>query len=684
MSNKPKAPKFIEGKPYHFSLYSDINEAENRSADIGFPIFCCGWGKDGTIYIGGGGGARGTGVRSAVVACRLIDAVGIDHNSHAEALIDPILLPHTPLPAHPQLQIVGEVSTFNEIVFAMREHSFGDTTKLVCSVGGSVVIFEASGVGCVASSPLPPFLSRQENSSHTPVYTNQDTETSSRVFTVKTPFKSPLLSQLSHTPLKSVLSSFTAHGRKTLKTVMRFKTDFHAEDSFQAVSSLTHDGKILVSGGQDGLIRAFLLDDPDLEYTAVSATTLNADGGMNTPAKGSVIFPPYVSPKCLVVGRFDEGVLSLTINRDSTLVASVGEGCIDHLCVWALPSVEELAQYGVRIPNDYVDNAGYCNTTPGGPKNKRGETPIPMDPNSSYAISHTNSDRLKPVLVIESVKNCQFKQLQFWTPPIIDPRTLPKSSLGIFEDDVGYDPSLDVSREVQRINDLPERRPPHHTLLGLWNENRKGSSLCEWEVSSGTSYTQQLNSPYTIRFNNKTKTVSGDKSGNTTVRLVHDKIISPTEAAAQLCISPNGHYIGISTENLYVFTGPDHPYVRNLHLRAQKLPCPASLAALPPLTLVCERKKCFELACTGLSFDPCSRLLVAVSASRFVPFLPIKHDVKPSCISRGCTRVRKTCCSGLSQWFLVLINILIIAWIASLVHIYSQSVKQIEEDQYFH
>ena len=97
--------------------------------------------------------------------------------------------------------------------------------------------------------------------------------------------------------------------------------------------------------------------------------------------------------------------------------------------------------------------------------------------------------------------------------------------------------------------------------------------------------------------------------------------ISPKHTVTQMAMSPNGHYLAIATNaDLHIFTGPCPAEARNIQLQALGQPV---ITNAPPLSRVALREKCFEMPCTGISFDPSSRIAVGVCATRAVVFLPV-------------------------------------------------------------
>lgn len=196
--------------PYVFYYYQDIEQAESRSADIGFPIFCLHWSPDGTIFIGGGGGTKGTGVRSALVACRLVDSKAVQRRDHLQCLIDPEQLADVQfdLTEHLQIQAVGEIDTDDNVVTSIlssgpqmivcklyiytysicylisflqsaapyliqftpnrpRRTSSRNTLPgayICASAGKDTVIFQTRGYGSISASKLPGFPSSEYES----------------------------------------------------------------------------------------------------------------------------------------------------------------------------------------------------------------------------------------------------------------------------------------------------------------------------------------------------------------------------------------------------------------------------------------------------------------------------------------------------------------------------------------
>jgi len=322
--------KAREGDPFKFFHYGTLTEAEGISRDIGFPPFCCAWAPDGTILVGGGGGTKGTGVRSAMIACRLVDGDAAERGSMCEALVDPIELAHSKcaLPIRPQLQAVGEVSTDDEIVFSIDQHVTDTNTTLAASVGPYTCIFEMSGFGSLSSSPLPPCLPHGVID-----LLGAETALQQQVQRIVpgTPFKSPLLSRLKipGASLSSLLSQLTEQGPRKLTLKYKFRTDFSlatrsSDYGYQIACALTPDASVLVTGGSDGIVRAFLLQDHELSMTAVTAGKKYPQ----TPGKNSIPASVLVSPLSMCLGRLDGEVQSLSLSSDGTLaaVSAAGEG----------------------------------------------------------------------------------------------------------------------------------------------------------------------------------------------------------------------------------------------------------------------------------------------------------------------------------------------------------------------
>lgn len=91
-------------------------------------------------------------------------------------------------------------------------------------------------------------------------------------------------------------------------------------------------------------------------------------------------------------------------------------------------------------------------------------------------------------------------------------------------------------------------------------------------------------------------------------------------------ISPNGHFIAVASEHIYIYTGPSTIHNRIQDLRSQGYPLQMikDFSTLPPLSLVTVKRNIFvDLPCTGMAFDPSSRLVIAVSACRGIAFVPI-------------------------------------------------------------
>ncbi len=388
---KTRTPLFPEGKPFEFYHYRDIEEAESRSSDIGFPLFSCLWDSDGTVYLGGGGGSKGMGVRSAVVACRMIDGSAVDANLPFEALVPPaeVAAGTADIPSQPLMQAVGELSSCDEIVLSMTTTPYNylfpapltsglatrmGTTPLLTSGGGGgrhrsllpppsagtaaggsgvsrplftdpsapgagaasansvgagtdagagegsvptgaplmaigagvcTVIFETRGTGSVCASTLPPFKPKPTDDG------DDTTTTAAAAAAAPTRALSPFLSS---SPFAHLASPGTAlggigssHRKRPLKR-FAFRTDFAPRQGIQTVNAFSPDGRLYAAGGQDGVVRVFLLDDPELLYTAVTpaaplvplvAGAAGAAGGAGaagasapqTPARGSFAGP---------------------------------------------------------------------------------------------------------------------------------------------------------------------------------------------------------------------------------------------------------------------------------------------------------------------------------------------------------------------------------------------------------
>jgi hypothetical protein len=245
-----------------------------------------------------------------------VDGEAARQGNMADSLIDPYDLAQgvCPIPRQPQLQAVGEVSTHDEIVCSLDQRHEGDDTVLACSVGPYTCIFRVHGFGSLAASPLPPCMPHG-------VIDLLATDAPPAAASTRphaTPFKSPLLSRLRvpGASLQQLLNQLSAEGPRALSLQYRFRTDFAPQKGYQVACQITSDGAVLVAGGSDGVVRAFLLDDPDLAYTAVRAGAAH----LHTPRRGAAPPPAHVSPLQLVVGRVRGEVQALAVAPGDALV----------------------------------------------------------------------------------------------------------------------------------------------------------------------------------------------------------------------------------------------------------------------------------------------------------------------------------------------------------------------------
>lgn len=169
--------------------------------------------------------------------------------------------------------------------------------------------------------------------------------------------------------------------------------------------------------------------------------------------------------------------------------------------------------------------------------------------------------------------------------------------------------------------------------------------------------------------------------------------------ASRLTISPCRQFIGIATDRLMIYTSPSAPRVRAHVLSKLGLGVSPQLASLRPLTRVVVGDPVFNaLPCSGLAFDPISRMLMGVSPSKAVVFLHNKvtdvaaRKVRPSrsgdedddddyeddesVEAAGflgmlfcCCIWKRLCCSRResSSWSLFIVNLLLVLLVAALL-----------------
>jgi hypothetical protein len=324
----PKEVKFKESPPFQYYNYSTIDEAEARSGNIGFPIFSSQWLDDGSVLLGGGGGSRGRDVRSALVTCRLVDGVAVDSFLPQQALIDPLALStaQVSVPSLPMIQAVGEITTADAIVSSISNSANNvgglGNSILAAGAGACSIVFEIKGFGSLASSQLPPCRDLNQPNSNLDYYRAVQQQTlmtntlAAQKFTqptlpFSTPFKSPLLShtlslssissvngssafppslpssvstnstaltnistqnpsQNNTSSLQKVISQLTKEGKRTMMPKLRFRCDFSPRDSFVSAIKFSRDGKLCFTGGQDGVVRVWWVQDPALFSTYVT------------------------------------------------------------------------------------------------------------------------------------------------------------------------------------------------------------------------------------------------------------------------------------------------------------------------------------------------------------------------------------------------------------------------------
>jgi WD40 repeat protein len=774
---KARAPAFPEGKPYEFYHYRDIDEAEARSRDIGFPLFCCHWDADGTAYIGGGGGTRGMGVRSAVVACRLVDGDAIDANLPFEALVSPdeVAAGTAEIPAQPFLQAVGEVTTDDDMVLSVAStpHNylfpapltsgltaaatarpgslqstphgpprapagaaspasassssgvgtgvnrplFGSPTGLLSppsaavssssssssrsesdngaadpaaapllAVSASVctVIFESRGSGAVASSSLPPFKPQADPAAPAG------------------PLSSPAPLPRLTSPLSRLSSPSGATaagvGRKRPLKRFAFRTDFADRQGIQSCAVFSPDGRLLAAGGQDGVVRVFLLDDPDLLYTAVvpgpavgggAAAQLRTLAGQRgvvpgsvpqTPARpGAGVGPgrapptasrsnfsalvaftprvnpivvspystaaapplPFVSPLFLAAAKLAGPVKTLGWSPcGRALIATMEADDEAAVSFWRAPSAADVRARGVRIPVDYLDATGRVDHFAGAgaassnsaAESKQQPSGERRAPAASVAAAYTGCDDLRPLAILTVEPELEIRGAVYWAPPqlaaLTDPRTgkpLPAAAAT-----TGALAGADVL-----LATVSHRRTQKHRQTGP-------GYLCRYFVPQSLYEQEPLPAELARAPPTGPKVPAPDAKFVAArargVRLSAEVLIEKEDAPVQMVVSPNGQFVAVATtKSLHVFTGPAPTATRAAVLSAQGLDddfC-RSVAHLPPLSLASVKPRCFGLPCTGLSFDPSSRAVLSVSASRGIAILPIRPEPRRGCCGGG-------------------------------------------------
>lgn len=715
-NKKSRTLRFTPGRPFEFYHYTDLAEAESRSADIGFPPFCAHWAADGTLFVAGGGGTKGMGVRSAIVACRLVDRAAIIRDDLIGAFVDPedLSSPARPLPIHPQLQTVGEVDTDDLIVSSISssgaqiipaapfyvpftpssrrstrrsEEDASDTATsatsatsaststtlstntlpgaaLCSAVGSEVVVFDVRGNGSLSASPLPPFLS--------PSVLSDPSDTAS--------------TGLRWNPMDPAVPAIGRPSRRRLTARLRFPADFSRDrkDSFLSICVFSPDGRTVAAGGSDTIVRLFLLDDPMIAggstgsggtgsffsatglRTPLPSSRTRARSGFfsntdsHTPAHVPSLTPvhsytpshasshsglgppPTVSPFCLPVAKHTSCVSRLCFSPDGRHLVTLSDTAKDGAQIWRMPSREQLRTYGIRIPirepivsRDDDDH-------------KNSEAPNEA---AVMEAAYFNADKVRPVNKIEWPNGMECRGMEFWSYPRL--REEDHSTVAVDLDTAAMLPAA-------AVDSFPD------VLIAICHVKRTGPSyLCEFRLSKAFY------------------------SGVEPAVLMSKTLVDLKCEASQLKISPNGHFIAVGTQHLHIFTGPACRALRNRDLLAQGFSARdesvRTIATLPPMTLVCEKRNQFDLPCTGIAFDPSSRLCAAVSASRGVAFLAVELKPKRSCVAKV---VRVACCIPLwraffhSQLLKFIFNVLLIAFIGLIIQHYSMALSSSIDYEY--
>jgi hypothetical protein len=290
--------------------------------------------------------------------------------------------------------------------------------------------------------------------------------------------------------------------------------------------------------------------------------------------------------------------------------------------IFSLPSAAVLRERGQRIPVDYLtDDDDILDADP--------DAPSP-----SHAANQALLDAAPvPLTALAVEPKYEVVKAVFWSPPRVDRWAHTPS-----------DPTpANAYQRLEAANQAcAAQAQDGHVLLLLVTLQRAGPSvLCRYIVSHDGS----------------------------SARLSAAVPVAKKSTCTTMAVAPNGHFIAIATtSDLLILTGPAAADARDLHLQAAG----QDPARAPPLTVVASRARCFEMPCTGVSFDPSSRLAAAVCATRAIVFLSVGGR-RPAVEEEDDEEEPRSVCG--SAWALLL-QLLAVALVAVLVARYQQAAGE--------
>lgn len=454
----------------------------------------------------------------------------------------------------------------------------------------------------------------------------------------------------------------------------------------------------MITGGQDGIVRVFLVDDPEIFITIDMTDPSNPTQSPDlSPSIHRSSHPCRVSPLSLAIGKHTDCITRLELTPDGSHVLSISDSVTDGILAWPIPSADTLRIHGNRIPHHPTARdrnspgsqpaVNGASLAPNAAKPQR--RPKPTRPETlqtailDYPTAFIGIDDVIPSFKIALDDKEVPRSLAFWTPLtqhdslIMEKNNLSSSdnkttnTLSSEHNNLGKLTSNDPYEDeliLQQPGEWRKRRD-EDCLLVLCSQPRGNSYLCVWRVPH-TAYKRDSKKGVTL-------SESSASSGNqNSPSLLTKELVAEKQEAFHLCISPDRQFLGISSSSMHVFTSPSSQSVRSYVLSQRGVPLTSPLVSASPLTQVCERKDVFELPCTGVAFDPSSRLMLATSAARAVFMLPIEPPLsQPSSLRRACrTCCNVACCCCIwrrlfsREMLYLLLNLLLVALLAGAIN----------------
>ena len=580
-------------------------------------------------------------------------------------------------------------------------------------------------------------------------------------------------------------------GRKRPLKRFAFRSDFAARQGVQSCAVWSPDGRLLATGGQDGVVRVFLMDDEDLLYTAVVPTMTPGQNNSNTSSAGALASPgsdagngegdgsnaapvalktlagnarvvpgsvpqtparhnnggklvpsnaaaragfnnsngtrsnfsalvaftprlnplavspyspapapplPFVSPLFLPAAIHATPVKTLHWSPcGRALLTTCERDPEDAVRFWRAPTVEEVRSTGARIPVDYLDGAGRAdkfNAATGhsaaANKPKAGDAPESKSSGASAfssaapaaasasleaAFRGCDPETLLPIAVFTAEEGMELRSAVYWVPPAApnaDPAAAAAAAAKVKAD------VLLVLSNQRRTQKHRQNGPSYLSRYIVPHSLYDAPALPPQFAAGPPGKTPAAAAAHAAA---GAKLPNGGRARG--IRLSSEMLISSDDNAISTVVSPNGQFIAVATlKSLYVLTGPAPAAARAAALASQGLDAEfrKSVAGLPPLSHVARMERCFfGLPCTGMAFDPSSRVLLAVSASRGIVMVPVRPEKAAGCCAKGvascvcdavlCCPVWRCCVR--SQFLLFAANLLLVVFLALLVQHFS-------------